>query len=233
MPGLFNSDSGASGMGGQLTWGFKQGSYSKVTKKHPYSKDGICEALSVSWITKALQSGLRDALSTGGNIDETKIATVAQRFASMYRFKYKNGTEGRFSTSYEMMAETKKYLASQGFLSLGTTGNSIVLRDKNPSLDDQFADSFGGLEAKDYFSKQSGTLYCMLRTAGTGWGHAMAFRIEPSADKVSYFFDPNKGEFKFFKYAQFRKWYESFHRSTKLYRSSRALGFEVFLHKDR
>ncbi|WNZ54714.1 YopT-type cysteine protease domain-containing protein [Microbulbifer sp. MKSA007] len=233
MPSLLNSDASASNYGGQLTWKFSQGSYSKITKKHPHTKGGICEALSVSWVSKALQSGLQDALTTGGSIDDTKIAVVAQRFASMYRFKFANGTEGRPSTSFEMIKETKQYLESQGFRNIGQAGSGIAQKKKSPSLKDQFAASFDALESKDCFKQQSNTIHCMLRTAGTGWGHAMAFRIEPSADKVSYFFDPNKGEFKFLKYAQFRKWYEHYHSDSRLYRTSRALGFDIFVHSDR
>ncbi|MCO1333495.1 YopT-type cysteine protease domain-containing protein [Microbulbifer sp. OS29] len=226
-------DVGASRMGGQLTWNFSQGSYKSIIKKHPHTKGGICEALSVSWISKALQSGLRDALSTGDNIDDTKIAVVAQRFASMYRFKFQNGTEGRSSTSFEMIKETKQYLESQGFHNVGHAGSGIALKNKNPSLEEQFTASFGALEDKDYFKQQSSTLHCILRTAGNGWGHAMAFRIESSSDKVCYFFDPNKGEFKFLQYQNFKKWYQHFHRDSKTYRSSRAIGFDVFTHKDR
>ncbi|AWF81819.1 hypothetical protein BTJ40_13840 [Microbulbifer sp. A4B17] len=233
MPSLPKRDASASNMGGQLIWKFSQGDYSKITKKHPHTKGGICEALSVSWVSKALQSGLKAALTTNGDIDKTKIAVVAQRFASMYRFKFANGTEGRPSTSYEMIEETKQYLESQGFRNVGQAGSGIVLKKQSPSLEDQFTTSFGVLESMDCFKQQSNTLSCILRSAGSGWGHAMAFRIEPTADKASYFFDPNKGEFKFLKYAQFRKWYEHYHSNNSRYRTSRALGFDIFVHSDR
>ncbi|QFT56321.1 YopT-type cysteine protease domain-containing protein [Microbulbifer sp. THAF38] len=226
-------DSGASQFGGQQTWKFSQGDYGKITKKHPHTKGGICEALAVSWISKALQSGLQDALSTGGSIDSTKMAVVAQRFASMYRFKFMNGTEGRPSNAHEMMRETTQYLVSQGFEHLRQVGNGIATKKVSPSLDEQFTTAFGGFESKEYFTQQSQTLFCMLRTAGTGWGHAMAFRVTATTDKITYFFDPNKGEFKFLRYTQFRKWYEQYHRQSSIYRTSRAIGFDVFKHKDR
>ncbi|WHI46692.1 hypothetical protein ACJJIW_19735 [Microbulbifer sp. JMSA004] len=108
-------DVDASNMGGVLTWKFSQGGYSSITKKHAFSKDGVCEALAVSWITKSLHGGLKAALTTGDSIDSTKIALVAQRYASIYRFKFKNGEEGRFHKSREMLVESQNYLKSQGF----------------------------------------------------------------------------------------------------------------------
>ncbi|WHI46693.1 YopT-type cysteine protease domain-containing protein [Microbulbifer sp. JMSA004] len=94
-------------------------------------------------------------------------------------------------------------------------------------------ESFGALEESDIFKQQTGTIYSMMRFAGNGWGHATAFRIEAGANKTSYYFDPNKGEFKFLTYDRFRKWYEHYHRKSRLYRTTRTIGFDFFMHKDR
>ncbi|WP_444944001.1 YopT-type cysteine protease domain-containing protein [Microbulbifer sp. ZKSA006] len=226
-------DVDASNMGGVLTWKFSQADYSKVTKKHPHTKSGICEALSVSWISKSLQSGLQSALTTGDSIDSTKIAIVAQRYASMYRYKFPNGQEGREHKPHEMVTESEKYLKTQGFQFIGRVGSSVALKNQNPTLEQQFDNCFGALEEKDFFKQQNSTIYCMMRYAGNGWAHATAFRIEAGANKTSYYFDPNKGEFKFLTYDKFRKWYEHYHQKSRLYRTSRQIGFNLFVHKDR
>ncbi|WP_444941644.1 YopT-type cysteine protease domain-containing protein [Microbulbifer sp. ZKSA004] len=227
------NDDGASNFGGQKTWKFSQGNYSKILKKHPNSKDGICEALAVSWISKGLQSGLQDALSTGGDIDKTKVAVVAQRFASMYRFKFKDGSEGDPMKSYQMIQESQKYLESQGFKHITHLGTASRQKTGNPPLDEQFTIVFDGIEAEQCFTQQTQTIYSMLRFSGVKWAHATAFRIEPTADKATYYFDPNAGEYKFLKFAQFRKWYENYHRSSRLYRTSETIGFQLLTHNDR
>ncbi|WNZ58479.1 YopT-type cysteine protease domain-containing protein [Microbulbifer sp. CNSA002] len=229
------NDAGASNFGGQKTWSFNQGNYNSMLKKHPNSKGGICEALAVSWISKGLQSGLQDALSTGGDVDKTKVAVVAQRFASMYRFKFKDGTEGDPLKGFQMIKESQKYLESQGFKHITHVGKASKQKDKvgNPPLKEQFSIVFDGIEAEQCFTQQTQTIYSMLRFSGAKWAHATAFRIEPTADKTTYYFDPNAGEFKFLKFAQFRKWYENYHSSNRLYRTSATIGFQLLAHNDR
>lgn len=189
----------------------------------PYTKDGICQALSAKWIAEhANGRSLWNWLCTPGttNVKQGAVANLMINFTeSVQRTgKLSNPTTRNKNTHGQFYQDfvTDKYLGLYGLVRRKIVQDSVIGSMKNQL-------SVGGglnagrrlarrLNESRMVSKGSGS-YVLISIMGNG-GHAMAAFI---GEDIA-FFDPNFGEFWFPSHQQFYKFFLKFWRDSGYYK---------------
>ena len=197
-------DFGAACHGGTFDWSFSQGKYKNILHANSLSEGGICEALSVSWIAALCQgSSLQKNLTWNGKVDASRVATVAQRFVTDYKTK-----DGKMMGGSEQRSASRKYLESLGL-------KGFPYSDQKRDMKSQFYAVFEILKKCKVY-KQNNAIYSLIGMQGKDWGHGLAYAV--AENKVTKFFDPNKGEFTFPSYEKFISWFKLYQKANlKLY----------------